>query len=401
MIDFDSAQQRFAHGFASPVSSERVPLAQAAGRVLAAPVQALLDQPPADHSAMDGYAVRHAEVVPGAPLRVQQRCYAGDTPHALAPGCATRLFTGSLIPPGADTVLVQEQAHEADGRVAFEAAGQPGRHIRRRGEDVRAGEALIPAGVRLQAAHIGLLAAQGIDTVDVFPMLRVGILTTGDELVPLGQPRTPQQIHNSNAPMLAALVQGMGATAARTLHAGDSDAAIAHALRELHAHCDLILTTGGASVGEKDRVRPALSALGAAFVLTGVRMKPGKPVALAQWGRTPVVVLPGNPGAVLASFALLVSPLIRCLQGRADRLPVTPALPIDFETGLDATYHRFLRVRCDAPTHGLPVLVALAQQGAGALHGLAQTSGLACLPVGRPVARGDTVPYCDFGHWLV
>lgn len=400
MIDFDDAQHRFAHTFAAPDASMRIPLAQAVGRVLAAPVAATLDQPPADQSAMDCYAVRHAEVAPAATLRIQQRCYAGDVPLALAPGCATRIFTGSLIPEGADTVIIQEHAREAEGNVAFDAPGRLGTHIRRRGEDARAGQTLIPAGVRLQPAHVGLVAAQGIQAVDVFPVPRVGILTTGDELVPPGQHREPQQIYNSNAPMLAALVSGMGATVAHVEHAGDNRRAIEHALRELRSRCDLIISVGGASVGEKDLVRPTLTSLGASFEIAGVNMRPGKPVALGQLDGMPVVLLPGNPGAALTTFTLLVSPLIRCLQGRAERLPATPSLPVDLDAAPDDARDRFLRVRCDATAQGLPLLATLSHQGSGAMHALVQASGFVRLAAGRPITPGSAVPYYDLAHWL-
>ncbi|TCW87434.1 molybdopterin molybdenumtransferase MoeA [Burkholderia sp. SRS-46] len=399
-IDFDTAQQHFAHAFARPLARTSIPTAEAAGRVLATPLDAVLDQPSADHSAMDGYAVRYADLAHGEPLPVAQRCYAGDAPRPLAPRTAARIFTGGLIPPGADTVVMQESAREQDGHVTFDDGARAGTHIRRRGEEVRAGQMLIPAGVRLRAAHVGMIASQGIASVDVVPVLRVGILTTGDELVACGHARLPQQIYNSNAPMLAALVAGTGARVSRSAHARDTAAAIDDALRDMRAHCDLLICVGGASVGDKDLVRPALGALGASFVLSGVRMKPGKPVALARLDSMPVVLLPGNPGAALTTFALFVTPLIRCLQGRDDRLPATPWLPLDADVEADDARERFMRVRCDLALNGLPVLDALREQGAGTLLSLAEAGGVARLPAGRAVACGDAVPYYDFAQWL-
>ncbi|MGS0895357.1 molybdopterin molybdotransferase MoeA [Burkholderia stagnalis] len=403
LLDFDTAQQHFADAFAPLDTVARVPVGDAAGRVLAAPLVAALDQPPADQSAMDGYAVRHADLAHPEPLRVAQRCYAGDVPAPLAPHTAARIFTGSLIPPGADTVVMQEHAREQDGCVTFDMSDAPprgGSHIRRRGEEVRAGDLLVPAGVRLGAMHVGVAAAQGFARVDVRPAVRVGILTTGDELVPCGAPRSPQQIYNSNAPMLAALVSGTGAGVAASLHAADTASAVDRALRELHSSCDLIVCVGGASVGDKDLLRPALTALGASFVVQGVRMKPGKPVALARLDARPVVLLPGNPGAAMTAFALFVAPLIRCLQGRAARVPAVPSLPLDLDVDADARRDRFIRVRCEIGPGGAPVLDALRQQGAGTLQSLVQASGLARLPAGRRIARGDAVPYYDFAHWL-
>lgn len=400
LLDFDTAQQHFAGAFAPLETATSVPLAQAADRVLAAPLFAVLDQPPADQSAMDGYAVRHAELAGGAPLRVAQRCYAGDAPAPLAPRSAARIFTGSLIPPGADTVVMQEQARERDGFVSFDAPQRSGSHLRRRGKEVRAGDPLVAAGTRLGAMHVGVAAAQGFAHLDVRAALRVGILTTGDELVACGAPRAAQQIYNSNAPMLAALVSGIGASVACSMHAADTAPAVDRALRELHACCDLIVCVGGASVGDRDLLRPALSALGASFVVSGVRMKPGKPVALARLDSRPVVLLPGNPGAAMTAFALFVAPLIRCLQGRAERLPLALSLPLDLDVEADAQRDRFLRVHAPRGPDGMPVLDALRQQGAGTLGSLVQASGLARLPAGRHITRGDAVPYYDFAHWL-
>ncbi|KML49383.1 molybdopterin biosynthesis protein MoeA [Burkholderia cepacia] len=400
LIDFDTAQQHFAGAFAPLDAVVSVPVAEAAGHVLAAPLSAVLDQPPADQSAMDGYAVRHADLAHGEPLRVAQRCYAGDIPAPLAARTAARLFTGSVIPPGADTVVMQEHAREQDGWVAFDAPQRSGSHIRRRGEEVRAGDLLVPAGVRMGAMHVGVAAAQGFARIDVRPALRVGILTTGDELVACGQPRAPQQIYNSNAPMLAALVSGTGASVAMRLHAADTASAVDRALRDLHACCDLVICVGGASVGDKDLLRPALAALGASFVVAGVRMKPGKPVALARLDARPVALLPGNPGAAMTAFALFVAPLIRCLQGREARVPIVPSLPIDIDFEPDAQRERFVRVRCAVGPGGAPVLDTLRQQGAGTLQSLVLASGLARLPAGRRIARGDAVPYYEFAHWL-
>lgn len=399
-ISFNDAQQHFVLSFAPTGAPIRVPLFGAMGRVLAVPVHATLDQPPADQSAMDGYAVHQAEAVPGAHLRVQQRCYAGDVPLGLGRGCATRVFTGSLIPPGADTVVMQEDAREVEACVTFDAPARAGMHIRRRGEEVRSGQKLVEAGVRLQPIYIGLVAAQGIDMLDVYPMLRVGILTTGDELVPVGGPRSASQIYNSNAPMLTALVTGMGAMVVRTVHVGDKEGAISQALRELRTQCDLVLTTGGASVGEKDLVRTALTSLGASFVFAGVSMKPGKPISLARYDHMPVVVLPGNPGAAFTTFTLLVSPLIRRLQGRAECLPPVTRLPIDFASAADNTRERFVRVRLDTSVEHKPMLQVLGQQGAGNMQTLAEASGLSQLAPGRGIARGDAVRYYDFARWL-
>lgn len=316
MLDFDQAQTLLANAAAPLQRTEHVDLTQASGRVLATHLDATVDIPPADNSAMDGYALRLADWNPQARLPIQQRCYAGDVPEPLKPGHAIRLFTGSVIPAGADVVVMQEDTTETDNHVQISREPRLGQHIRRRGEDTMAGAALLPAGTLLQAAHVALLASQGMATIPVYGQLRVGILTTGDELVLPGQPRATEQIYNSNGPMLAAMVRGMGALPVHVLHARDTEADLLDAFKTLLADCDLVLSVGGVSVGERDLVKPALAALGGELSLWKVRMKPGKPVALAQIEGKPVVSLPGNPVSAYAVFATLVTPLMRRMQGR-------------------------------------------------------------------------------------
>lgn len=308
MMEFDQAQAQLALAAQAITRRETLPLASLAGRVLAQDILATLDLPPADNSAMDGYAIRHADYEAGRALPVTQRVFAGDMPAALAPGQAARLFTGSLMPEGADTVVMQEDTREADGRVEILQAPRAGQHVRKRGEDTAAGQLLLAAGTVLQAAHIALLASQGLAQAEVYGRLRVGILTTGDELVPPGSHRQPQQIYNSNGAMLAALAEGMGAEATHVLHARDDEASLNAAFTRLLRDCDLVLSVGGVSVGERDLVKPVLESMGASLVLWKVRMKPGKPVALAHVQGKPLVCLPGNPVSAYAVFTVLVSP---------------------------------------------------------------------------------------------
>ncbi len=400
MLDFDQAQAQLAQAGAPPARTEEVALHEAEGRVLADALQATVDIPPADNSAMDGYALRVADWRAGARLPVQQRCYAGDTPEPLKPGQAIRLFTGSLIPEGADAVVMQEDAQESDGHVEISRAPAPGQHIRRRGEDTLAGAPLLPAGTRLEAAHIALLASQGLARLRVRGRLRVGILTTGDELVAPGSPRAPEQIYNSNGPMLAALVRGMGADPTHVLHARDTEAELQAALRTLLADCDLVLSVGGVSVGERDLVKPALAALGGELSLWKVRMKPGKPVALAQIGGKPVVCLPGNPVSAYAVYTLLVSPLVRRMQGRATVFPPVSRLPLRTGRTRQDSREEFLRVQRQPGAAGADELVPYANQGSGVISSLPWATGLARLPADVPVTDGAVVGYYDLRHWL-
>ena len=400
MLDFDQAQAQLAQAGAPPARTEEVALHEAEGRVLADALQATVDIPPADNSAMDGYALRVADWRAGARLPVQQRCYAGDTPEPLKPGQAIRLFTGSLIPEGADAVVMQEDAQESDGHVEISRAPAPGQHIRRRGEDTLAGAPLLPAGTRLEAAHIALLASQGLARLRVRGRLRVGILTTGDELVLPGQPRATEQIYNSNGPMLAVLARGMGALPVHVLHARDTEEDLLAAFKTLLADCDLVLTVGGVSVGERDLVKPALAALGGELSLWKVRMKPGKPVALAKIDGKPVVSLPGNPVSAYAVFAMLVSPLVRRMQGRETLFPPISHLPLRTEQPRQDAREEFLRVQRRPAEDGGAELVPYVHQGSGVISSLPWATGLARLPAGVPVHDNDRVPYYDLRYWL-
>lgn len=400
MLDFNQAQTLLANAAAPMTCREQVGLDDAPGRVLAADLEATVDIPPADNSAMDGYALRRADWQAGARLPIQQRCYAGDTPQPLEPGHAIRLFTGSLIPAGADVVVMQEDTRETDGQVEIAREPRPGQHIRRRGEDTLAGAPLLAAGALLQAAHVALLASQGLARVPVYGRLRVGILTTGDELVAPGGAREPAQIYNSNGPMLAALVRGLGAEPARVLHARDTEADLRAAFQTLLADCDLVLSVGGVSVGERDLVKPTLAALGGELSLWKVRMKPGKPVALARIGDKPVIGLPGNPVSAYVVFAMLVSPLVRRMQGRETLFPPVGLLPLRIGQPRQDGREEFLRVQRRADDDGNIELVPYGHQGSGAISALPWSTGLARLPANVLVRDGDRVSYYDLRHWL-
>jgi len=399
MLDFDTAQARLAAAGPTPTRAEPCAVAAARGRILAADVIATCDTPPADNSAMDGYAIRMADYVPDTVLPVQQRCYAGETPPPLQAGKAIRLFTGSLIPPGAQAVIMQEDCIETEVGVQIRAAPQLGQFIRPRGGDVTAGTRLLAGGTRLESAHIALLASQGLRTISVRPRLRVGILTTGDELVAPGQPRQAHQIYNSNAPMLAALLEDLGATPVSIRHVRDEAAALRAAFASLADECGLVLSVGGVSVGERDLVKPALAALGATLDLWKVRMKPGKPVALAHLGDTPVVGLPGNPVSAYVVFALLVTPLIRTMQGRAEPYPPTRHASLRTPKVLFDAREAFIRVQWHNHPDGRAEVVPHANQDSSIVSSLPWAHGLARIPPAQPVSDGDTVRYYDLAHW--
>ncbi|WP_409077073.1 gephyrin-like molybdotransferase Glp [Paraburkholderia sp. FT54] len=400
MLRFDDAQQMLALGAPQIDTTEQVPLGDCANRVLAEPVFAAIDLPSADNSAMDGYAIRYADLSDGKPLPVQERCYAGEMPQHLAPGKATRVFTGSLIPEGADTVVMQEYAKERSNGVEFTCAPRRGQHVRRRGESIRQGQLLLEKGALLQSAHIGLIATQGIYQVSVYRQLRVGILTTGDELISPGNIHTPEKVFDSNGPMLSSLVQSMGAQVVGLIHSRDSEFEIRGALGRLLSESDLVVCAGGVSVGEKDLIKPALESMGAELAAWKVRMKPGKPVAVAYVAGKPVVCLPGNPGAVFSVFALLVTPMLRRMQGRDTLFPQVPRLPLYASREETQDRDDFIRVKCSMSDEGQLRLVPLQQQGAGELSSMARTSGLARIRAGSQFTSGQRAEYYDFQYWL-
>jgi molybdopterin molybdotransferase len=263
-----------------------------------------------------------------------------------------------------------------------------------------AGAPLLAAGTVLEAAHVALIASQGLASVRVVGQLRVGILTTGDELVLPGRPRATEQIYNSNGPMLAALARGMGALPVHVLHARDTEADLQAAFKTLLADCDLVLSVGGVSVGERDLVKPALASLGGELSLWKVRMKPGKPVALAQIDGKPVVGLPGNPVSAYAVFTLLVTPLIRRMQGRDTLFPPLSQLPLRTEHPRQDSREEFLRVQRRLADDGSAELVPYGHQGSGVISSLPWATGLARLPAEVRVQDKDRVAYYDLRHWL-
>lgn len=400
MLDFDEAQSRLAAAGTPPNITETCPLHQARGRVLAQTLYATLDLPPADNSAMDGYAIRHADYAAGQPLPVQQRCYAGVMPEPLQPGKSIRLFTGSLIPAGADTVVMQEDGSETDNALLINHLPPKGSHVRHQGEDVTKGDQLFPKGTLLQAAELALLASQGYAELPVYPRLKLGLLTTGDELVTPGQPRQDEHIFNSNAPMLAALAADMGLEVVHVLHAADTAEALDEAFKTMLQDCDLIVTVGGVSVGEKDLVKPAIESLGGTMDLWRVRMKPGKPVALARIQGKPVVCLPGNPVSAYAVFTVLITPLVRTMQGRAVVFPPVQYGRMHTDRPFNETREEFLRVQAQFNDQGLPQLIPYAQQGSGVISSLPWATGFARIPANTTVEGGAVVRYYDLKHWL-
>lgn len=308
---------------ARSLGPESVELSRAAGRVLAETIVAPEDLPGFDHSAMDGYAVRSRDLRGAsserpASLSLRGRLAAGCSPGLeVRSGEAARIFTGAPLPAGADAVVMQERAREAEGRVRFDAPARPGQHVRSRGEDVRAGQELLAPGRSLRPCEIGLLAALGVARVRVARRPRVAVLATGDELLASG----PVRVRNSNGPALCAALSRWGVPCADLGEAPDLPDALAAAIRRAASGADVLLVTGGVSVGELDLTRSALAAEGFEEMFWRVRIKPGKPLAFFAAGSRLAFGLPGNPVAALVCLEEFVRPALEGLEGLELRFP--------------------------------------------------------------------------------
>jgi len=376
-------------------ATESVSTFDALGRVLAADVVSTLDVPPADNSAMDGYAVRVADVArPGTELAVSQRVPAGQVPTELAPGTAARIFTGAQIPPGADAVVMQELCTALDGgRVRIDAELKPGQAIRRRGEDVARGATVLAAGHKLDPAALGMAASIGAALLIVAKRPRVALFSTGDELVMPGEPLKPGAIYNSNRFALRGLLQSLGCEVIDLGIVPDKLDATRAALREAAACADLIITSGGVSVGEEDHLRPAVRAEGR-LDLWQLAIKPGKPLAYGQVGNAHFIGLPGNPVSSLVTFVLLVRPVILRLQGAARLEPRRYPLRAAFAWNKADKRREFLRARMNDSG----ALELFANQGSGVLTSAVWGDGLVDNPPGRTIAIGDEVAFIPFNE---
>ncbi|MGZ3425567.1 MAG: molybdopterin molybdotransferase MoeA, partial [Polyangia bacterium] len=354
---------------------ERVAVAAALGRVLAEDVVAPHDVPPHDNSAMDGYAVRTADAVDGAELSVVGEIAAGQVAtRALAAGEAYRIMTGAPIPPGADAVIMQEHCERSGERVRLRRAVKLRDHIRDRGEDVRAGQVVLRRGVTLRAAELGALASARRAQVAVTRRPEVAILSTGDELRDADQPLVPGAIADTNSYALAALVREAGG-APRVLPIVRDDKAVLAAAIDDARRADLIVSTGGVSVGEHDHVKAVLAELGAELTAWRVDMKPGKPVALAVLDGTPYYGLPGNPVSSMVAFTLFVRPAIRAALGCAQPLDLPHAtVRLDAPLSVRGDRRQFLRARLRF-VDGRLVATPMARQGSGVLSSMLGANG--------------------------
>ena len=388
--------------FAKPLpGTEHVATFDADGRVLAQDLISSLHVPPQDNSSMDGYAVRYADVTnPAAALPVSQRIAAGTSGAPLAPASVARIFTGAPVPLGADAIVMQEDCEvQADGAVRITNQPRLGQWIRRAGEDVALGAVVLAQGQRLGPAALGLAASIGLDQLPVSRRPKVALFSTGDELVMPGQvapaDMLPGAIYNSNRFFLRALLLRLGCEVTDLGIVPDRLDATVDALRQAASHHDLILTSGGVSVGEEDHIKPAVQSLGT-LDLWQIAIKPGKPFAYGQVGAAHFIGLPGNPVSSFVTFLLLVRPFLLKLQGQSQWVPARMALPAHFTWAKADKRREFLRVRRNA-AGGLDLFP---NQSSGVLTSAVWGDGLVDNPAGQTIAPGDTVQFIPFAELL-
>ena len=381
--------------------AETVSIFDARGRVLAVEVRSRIDVPPADNTSMDGYALRAADVAgTGAVLPVSQRIAAGTPPLPLAPGTAARIFTGAQVPAGADAIVMQEDCEPIAGAVRVNVVPAAGQWVRRRGEDVRAGAVVLPAGTRLAPQALGLAASVGAASLTVARRPRVALFSTGDELVMPGEPLKPGAIYNSNRFTLRALIEALGCECTDLGIVPDRLDATRAALREAARHSDLIVTSGGVSVGEEDHLRPAVQAEGR-IDLWQIAIKPGKPLAFGEvrredGGSAYFIGLPGNPVSSFITFLLAVRPVLLHLQGVTDWQPRAVPMRADFDWPKPDRRREFLRARRNA-AGGLDLF---ANQSSGVLTSAVWGDGVVDNPAGQVILAGEAVRFIAFSEWL-
>lgn len=379
---------------AAPVTeSETVLLAQGQGRVLAQDMIATLDLPPWPNSAMDGYALRLADWK-GEPLVVSQRIFAGQAPEPLAPGTCARIFTGAPVPAGADCIEMQENAEVfSDQRVGFTETLQSGQNIRPQGQETRTGDKVLAAGTRLGPIELGLAASLGMADLRVIRRVRVAVLSTGDELIEPGQPLGPGQIYNSNRVLLCSWLKRLECDVIDAGILPDDLEKTRTALGALN-DVDLILSTGGVSVGEADFLGHALREEGE-LSLWKLAIKPGKPLTFGHFRGVPVIGLPGNPASTLVTFALLARPYLLRRQGVADVTPLQFPVPAGFAWTKPGNRREYLRGRLE---QGRAVFYK--NQSSGVLRSAAWADGLIEVREGSTVAEGDQVNFIPLSEVL-
>ncbi len=394
LLSVDEALEVLLAGARPVAEVEEVATLEATGRVLARAQVSGMDVPPMDNSAMDGYAVRSADVkAPDARLKVAQRIQAGAVGRALEPATAARIFTGAPIPPGADAIVMQEFC-AADGEfVVVKKVPQKEAWIRRRASDIARGAQILPAGIRLRPQDTGLAASVGLKALPLRRRVRLGLFFTGDELVMPGDPLPPGRIYNSNRFTLNGLAQIFGCEVRDYGIVPDSLEATRAVLRRAAGECDVIVTSGGVSVGDADFVKPAVEAEGT-LLMWKIAMKPGRPLAFGKVGQAAFIGLPGNPVSSFVTFLIFVRPFLLKTQGMAQVVPRAIEARADFDWVEPDARREFLRVKSNA-RGGLEIYPT---QDSAVLTSTAWADGLVDNPPNHAIRKGDLVRYLPFSE---
>ncbi|MDD4880240.1 MAG: molybdopterin molybdotransferase MoeA [Gallionellaceae bacterium] len=393
-LSVDEARARVLTGARPLTETGTIQADQALGRVLAAPLTSGIAVPPLDNSAMDGYALRLSDCAEGRWLPVSQRIPAGHIGQPLQAGTAARIFTGAPVPEGTDTVVMQEDCEVDDGRVRVQRAPKTGANIRRAGEDIRVGQTVLTPGDRLTPARLGVAASVGATDLTVYRRLKVAVFFTGDEIVMPGQPLAPGRIYNSNRATLRGLLDQLGCEIVDLGQVPDRLGATVAVLERAAAQADVVITSGGVSVGEEDHVKAALERLGR-IDMWQVAMKPGKPLVHGRVGDSDFLGLPGNPVSAFVVFCLFARPFLLARMGAAVA-PLKPyTVPAGFDWGKPGKRREFLRGRFEAGQAAL-----YPSQSSGVLTSLAWADGLVDIEAGATVRAGDPVRFLPLSELL-
>ena len=390
MITVSEAHERLRRNNRVRVDDEKIDLKDALGRVLAADIVSAIDVPPADNSAMDGYALRQSDWTSADhALEISQRITAGKPPAPLKPGTAARIFTGAETPQGADAVVMQEKSRADGNQVYLDAVGNIGANIRPKGQDITQGGTVLQKGHRLRAQDLGLIASLGIASIEVRRRLRVAIISTGEELVEPGDPLQPGQIYNSNRYMLQALVEGWGFEVVDFGITADDPQIISGTLSEASREADAIITTGGVSVGEEDHVKAVVESLGH-IDLWRVAIKPGKPFAFGDVLGTPFLGLPGNPVSAFVTALVIARPYLFDCQGvsHSEIVPLRETALFDKKGSFRQEY---LRVR--STSDGVEMFE---KQSSGVLYSTSWGDGFVVQKPDEDIRKGERVDVIPF-----
>ncbi|MCH6565902.1 MAG: molybdopterin molybdotransferase MoeA [Proteobacteria bacterium] len=401
LIPYDEALEQLIAKISPLQRVVRKPLLEAFGEVLAESQRSTIDVPQADNSSMDGYALNTSDLASSGAteLPVSQRIAAGEAGEPLQPGTAARIFTGAPIPAGADLVIMQEQVQFKGDTIRFDINPERGSNIRRAGNDIRSGDTILQKGCRLRPQDIGLAASVGLESLPVFEKIRVGIFLAGDELVEPGKPLAVGQIYDSNRYTLQGMLQALGCEIIDLGLVGDTLEETKTAMLNAAQQADLVVSSGGVSVGEEDHVRIAIEQLGDLH-LWRLRIKPGKPLAFGAINSTPFIGLPGNPVSVFVTFCLFVCPLIKTLQGRTWQKPVAVQVAAGFDWPKPDSRREFLRARLETDDDQAPVAKIYPNQDSGVLSSAVWAQGFVEIAEGQTLRAGDKVDYFCFEQFL-